>query len=137
MVDCIYNIDLITNNNEHVSVSSDYFNHFYIANLDDLGDEDNYEIVDNSKKLKANFFMIRILSSYGKKILDSINKKRNIIGISINFTNGNIQEFEVARKRILSSGSIKNTYQDSFYIDDDLCIIISSKNIKYKQGLFV
>lgn len=137
MRECIYNIDLITNNNESISISSDYFNHFYIANIDDYGDEDNYEVIKGTNKLKANFFMMRIMSSYNKKVLERINKNRDIVGISINFTNGNIQEFEVAKKRVLSSGKLENVYQDGFYIDNDLCLIISDKKILFKEGLFV
>ena len=30
---CIYSIEITTNTNEIFSVSSDYFDHFYIANI--------------------------------------------------------------------------------------------------------
>ena len=63
---CIYNIDLKTSSNETISVSSDYFDHFFIANLDNNGDEINYKIIDNSKELGANFFMIKILDDFAK-----------------------------------------------------------------------
>lgn len=63
---CIYNIDLKTSNNETISVSSDYFNHFFVANLDDNGDETTYNIVENSSELGANFFMIKIIDEFAK-----------------------------------------------------------------------
>ena len=65
---CIYNIDLITNNKETYSVSSDDFNHFYIANINNDGDEINYNLVGDMNSLFANFFMASKFSAKPESI---------------------------------------------------------------------
>ena len=61
---------------------------------------------------------------------------RDIVKIGISFTNGGYQEFQLAKKRIAANGKIQNHYQDTFYDNNDLCILITDKNIKYKKNLF-
>lgn len=138
-VECIYNIDLITNNKDRISVSSDYFDHFYIANIDDEGNETHYEINESTSNLYANFFMIKILNDKENNTLMTINRlieRKDIVKVGICFTNGNYQEFDVAKKRVAKNGILENVYQDVFSAMDDLCILVTDKNIKYKENLF-
>ena len=98
---CIYNIDITTNDNQVISVSSDNFNHFYIANIDDDGNEMNY-VLSNPNTLYANFFMLRIVKDHNydvAKIIDRLYRFHDIIKIGISFTNGKYQEFDIAKKR--------------------------------------
>ena len=134
----IYNIDLSTTNNDIISVSSDEFNHFYISNIDDNGDEISYE-KDNEGNLSANFFMVKLQKTDegSATIMKNIMKQRNITKVGISFTNGGYQEFQLAKKRVASNGKIQNSYEDTFYENEDLCIIITNKNIKYKENLFI
>ena len=137
---CIYNIDLITNNKETYSVSSDDFNHFYIANINEDGDEINYNMLNDYNSLFANFFMIKILQSDSKSInniIKNIDEKNNIIKVGINFTSGKYQEFDLPKQRIASNGKLINKLEKNFYDEkNNLCIIISDKNIKYVKELF-
>lgn len=134
----IYNIDLSTTTNDIISVPSDEFNHFYIANIDDNGDEINYEKNDDGQ-LSANFFMVKLENTDegSTTILNSIVNQKNIVKVGISFTNGGYQEFQLAKKRIAHNGKIQNSYEDTFYENDDLCILITNKDIKYKKNLFV
>ena len=134
----IYNIDLSTTNNDIISVSSDEFNHFYISNIDDNGDEISYE-KDNEGNLSANFFMVKLQKTDegSATIMKNIMKQRNITKVGISFTNGGYQELQLAKKRVASNGKIQNSYEDTFYENEDLCIIITNKNIKYKENLFI
>ncbi len=133
----IYNIDLATNNKDIISVSSDEFNHFYIANIDDNGDEIKYEKGENNV-LNANFFMIKLenTNSQSALIIERIIKQRDIVKIGISFTNGNYQEFDLVKKRVANNGYIQNMYEDTFYDNNDLCIIITDKKLRYKENLF-
>jgi hypothetical protein len=133
----IYSIDLSTSTKDIISVSSDEFNHFYIANIDENGDEINYEKKEENS-LSANFFMIKLLKTdiQSTNIMDKIIKQKNIISIGVSFTNGGYQEFEVAKKRVANNGKIENIYEDAFYDNEDLCIVITNKDIKYKKNLF-
>jgi hypothetical protein len=137
---CIYNIDLITNNKETYSVSSDDFNHFYIANINNDGDEINYNLVGDMNSLFANFFMIKIIKNDNKSInniIKNIEEKNNIIKVGINFTSGKYQEFDLPKQRIANEGKLINKLEKNFYDDkDNLCIVISDKKIKYIKELF-
>ena len=137
---CIYNIDLITNNKETYSVSSDDFNHFYIANINDDGDEINYNMISDLNSLFANFFMIKILKNDSKsinQIIKNIDEKNNIIKVGINFTSGKYQEFDLPKQRVASNGKLINKLERNFYDDqNNLCIVVSDKNIKYIKELF-
>ncbi|MCH5167579.1 MAG: hypothetical protein J1F35_06800 [Erysipelotrichales bacterium] len=137
---CIYNIDLKTNNNEIISVSSDYFDHFFIANLDDNGDETKYEIIDSSNELGANFFMIKILNDLSKEMknhYDRLLEKKDIVNISLSFTNGSKQEFKIPKKRVASNGVMENKYEEILELEDGFGIIVTDKNLKYKKELFI
>ncbi len=133
---CIYSIDLNTNTNESFNISSDNFDHFYIASLDDNGDEANY-IRNKANSLEANFFMIRILNS--KTIADIIQRlytKQDITNVAINFTDGTTESFVIPVDRKLSNKKLINTYEDANLIDNNLCILITDKKIRYKKNLF-
>lgn len=137
---CIYNIDLKTSNNEIISVSSDYFDHFFVANLDNNGDEINYNIVENSKELGANFFMLKILDELAKEDPNSykrLSNKKDITKISLSFTNGLKQEFEIPKKRIANNGIMENKFEEVLELNDGFGIIVTDKNLKYKKELFI
>lgn len=137
---CIYNIDFKTNNNETISVSSDYFDHFFIANLDDNGDEVKYDTMDNSNELGANFFMIRILNELSKDVQETYKRllnKKDIVKISLSFTNGQKQEFKIPKKRIANNGLMENKYEEILELDEGFGIIVTDKNLKYKKELFI
>jgi hypothetical protein len=57
--------------------------------------------------------------------------------VTINFTNGQKQSFDLCKRRIAKNGILENTYEDA-YLDsnNDLCIMVTDKNIKYKKELF-
>lgn len=136
---CIYNIDLKTSSNETISVSSDYFDHFFVANLDDNGDESTYNIIDTSSELGANFFMIKILDDFASEEHDLYKRlanKKDIVEINLSFTNGNRQAFVIPKKRVANNGVMENKYEEIYKLDDGFGIIVTDKNLKYKKELF-
>ena len=137
---CIYNIDITTNSKEKYSVSSDNFNHFYIANINDAGDEINYSAISDLNSLFANFFMIKILKDETpgmSHVINHLMSKQDIVKIGISFTNGKYQEFELPKRRIANQGMVINKYENAFFDEDNnLCILITDKNLKYKKELF-
>ncbi len=133
---CIYSIDLNTNTNETFNISSDNFDHFYVASLDDKGDETNY-IRESSNSLKANFFMIRILNSQTiANIIQRLYSKQDIVNISINFTDGSTENIKIPVDRKLKNKKLINSYEEATVIENNLCILITDKKIKYKKNLF-
>ena len=123
------------------TITSESFENFYIANIDDNGDEMNYLLCEDQITLFANFFMIKIKNEENDNesiiVLQRLLKKKDIIKVTINFKNGEKQDFELIKRRIAKNGILENTYEDA-YLDDnnDLCIMVTDKNIKYKKELF-
>lgn len=138
--ECINNIELKTNNKEIISVSQKSFKKLYISNIDNNGDEINYERIKHSSTLYANFFMIKLLKSddpRSNNIVDRILKQKDIVKIGINFNNGAYQEFDIAKRRIVNDGLLENKYEEVFLDENnDLCILICDKALKYKKNLF-
>ncbi len=140
-MDCIDSIDIYSNNKDVFTITSESFENFYIANIDDNGDEMNYLLCEDQITLFANFFMIKIKNEENDNesiiVLQRLLKKKDIIKVTINFKNGEKQDFELIKRRIAKNGILENTYEDA-YLDDnnDLCIMVTDKKIKYKKELF-
>lgn len=134
----INNIDITTNNKDIISVTPDSFENFYIANINKEGEEINY-MIDKEENYYANFFMIKLLNKCDEdnSVIKRLLNKKDIVNIGINFTNGKYILFNVAKRRIAENGLLENKYEESFKDDNNnLCIIITDKNIKYKKELF-
>ncbi len=136
-MNCINNIDLTTNSDSTISIPTEYFDHFYIANIDDEGNEIKYKKKKND--FEANFFMVRILNDDTGIINNSIRRllsKKDIIGLSICFKDGTKQDFAIPKRRVLMDGEMSNKYEEAFMDENNLCILISDKKIKFKRNLF-
>lgn len=140
-MDCINSIDIYSNNKDVFTITSESFDNFYIANIDENGDEINYLLCEDQITLFANFFMIKIKNNDSEDntllILQRLLKKKDIIKITINFTNNQKQSFDLVKRRIAKNGILENSCEDA-YLDtnNDLCIMVTDKNIKYKKELF-
>lgn len=140
-MDCINSIDIYSNNKDVFTITSDSFENFYIANIDDNGDEINYLLCEDQITLFANFFMIKIKNQISEDdtllVLQRLLKKKDIIKVTINFKNNQKQSFDLVKRRVAKNGLLENTYEDA-YLDNnnDLCIMVTDKNIKYKKELF-
>ena len=133
---CIYSIDINTNTNESFSISSDNFDHFYIANLDEHGDEQNY-IRGKYDNIDANFFMIRLLNNQlSSDIINRLLNKPDIVNVAINFTDGTSEGFNIPVDRKLHNKRLINAYEEAALVEDNLCILITDKKIRYKKNLF-
>lgn len=132
---CIYSIGITTNANDTFSISSDNFDHFYIANINDDGDENKYK--KNNHRLEANFFMVRILRDSDTTLpIKKLSNTNDIIKVEVFFTNGISQEFDIPKKRVAQNKQLVNLYEETFADETGLCILITDKNIKYKENLF-
>ena len=135
----IHNIEITTNNREIITVSPQNFSNLYVANIDENGDEKNYDIVPNTRSLFANFFMIKIKKENNQESYlaqERLSSRRDIVKVTITLINGIKQEFELAKRRIVQNGALENVYETTFMQEEDLCIIISDKKIKYMENLF-
>ncbi|HQC84137.1 MAG TPA: hypothetical protein PLB45_04630 [Bacilli bacterium] len=137
--ECIYSVDITTNKNDMISLPSHCFSHLYIANVDDNGDEVEYELGNKDDNLYANYFMIKILNDNNVKTyenMDRMLKKKDIVSVNIHFTNGRSQIFDLAKNRVRDNGVLVNKYEEAFKDEDNLCIVVSDKKIRYVKELF-
>ena len=135
----IRNIEITTNNREIIPVSPQNFSNLYVANLDENGDEINYDEVPNSRALGANFFMIKIKKENNQESYlaqDRLYSRKDIIKVTVTLINGLRQEFELSKRRVVDHGPLENQYETTFMQDEDLCIVVSDKKVKYLENLF-
>ncbi len=132
----IKDINIKLDTNQSIIATPNMFDNLYISNINDSGDEIAFTPKENSNRLKANFFMIKLTNEIIEYNLTKNNLKENaftilknnpkIKEVIINFKNGYSQPFMFY--------SNKNTYSETN--NNDLCLIQSEYNIKYKENLF-
>ena len=131
----IKNINIKLDSNSEIIATPNMFENLYISNLNNNGDEVAFISKENSNRLKANFFMIKLSDKIIEYNLTKHNLKENafkllknqkIVEININFKNGYSQPFMFNIKN--EPFIIKNT--------NDMCILMSNQDIKYKENLF-
>lgn len=131
----IKNISIKLNTNEEIIATPKMFENLYISNLDKNGNEIAFISKENSNRLKANFFMVKLNEEIIEYNLTTNNLKENafkllknkqIKEVNINFINGYTQPF------------IFHITKDSFTLknNNNLCILLSELDLKYKENLF-
>lgn len=131
----IENINILLTDDKKIIATPEMFDNFYISNLNEDGEEIAFLSKENSNRLTANFVMIKLsddiieynltnndLKDNAFKIL----KENKIKEIDINFKNGYTQPFMFNINK--ETYIIKNT--------NDLCLLLSDIDIKYKDNLF-
>lgn len=127
------NIKLTTN--EEIIATPNMFKNLYISNLNEIGDEIAFISKENSNHLKANFFMVKLNQEIIEYNLTKNTLKENAFKL---LKDKKIKEVEINFKNGYSQPFIFNINKDPFTIKDsnDLCILISEHDIKYKENLF-
>lgn len=140
MTQGIKTINLIFEDGESISIDDFLFSNFYISNIDEEANEIPYEKLLDTNILYANFFTLKINNNindyYHKNIIKNIFDKKNIAEIVLNTTGEKTISFNLASSLDPFKKNNINTYDQSFIQDDDLCILITPYNIKYKNHLF-
>jgi len=132
----IKNISIKLNSKNNIIVTPNMFNNLYISNLNKNGEEIAFIQDNNSNKLTANFFMVKLSDEIIEYNLTQNNLKENafkllkneiINEVDINFKNGYTQPFLF---KINKEAFILKT-------NNDLCILVSEQDIKFKENLFI
>ena len=131
----IKNINIKLNSNEIIIATPKMFENLYISNLNESGDEIAFISNEKNNHLKANFFMIKLSNEIIEYNLTNNSLKENafkllrekkIKEVEINFKNGYSQPFTFNINKEIFSQKRNN----------DLCLLLSEHNIKYKNNLF-
>ena len=134
---CINGINLIFSDKESALIPSDFFNSFYVANLNENGEE--ISLVYNNNEYIANFFMIKISSNYeAKKFYKLLDKIKNfkINKIIINFSNGKKEVFNLSHIKKINKGKKIDTFNKFIVNKNSVCILKSDYKIKFYENLF-
>lgn len=130
----IENIHIKLDDNQEIIAKPNMFDNLYISQINSSGDEVAFIQQDNHY-LKANFFIIKlsnkiieynISKNLKKNAFNLFKKDSKIKEVIIDFKNGNTQPFCFAKDNNLFVKKNNN----------ELYLLFSEYNIKYKENLF-
>ena len=137
----IKSVNIFFDDGNSIFIESNLFSNFYIANIDSEANEVPYEKMFNTNTLYANFFTLKISSLineyYHDNVIKNILNSKNISEVVLCTNLGKKIKFQVASQADPFKKNSDNYYDNSFLIEDDLCILITEYNIKHKKHLFV
>ena len=140
MTQGIKSINIIFDDGDNLSIDNVLFSNFYISNIDGNANEIPYENILNTNILYANFLTLKIRNSinqhYNQNMINTIYNKKNISQIILNTEIGKEIMFNVASSIDPFDKKSSNIYDQSFILEDDLCLLITPYTIKYKNHLF-
>ena len=136
-MDNILEIKLFFSNNESITLNNNEFNDFFIANLNEVGEETPYENTMINNKLYANFFLLK-LKKENNDILKAqrLKKKKDITEIQIILKNKKRLIFDIP-SNAEPFEEYNNDYEYIYEDDTTLGLLLSKYKIKYKENLFV
>ena len=131
----IKNIDIILTTNENIIAPPNMFDNLYISNLNIKGEEIAFDSEKKTNGLTANFLMIRLTDEIIEYNLTKNNIKENAFKL---LKNNKIKQININFKNGYSQPFIFNIQKEMYTTknSNDLCIIYSEQNIKYKDNLF-
>jgi len=131
----IDNISISLNSNNKIIIKPNMFNKLYISNLNSQGEEIAFIQNQTSNSLTANFFMIEISEDIIEYNLTHNNLKENAFKL---LKNSAISEVNINFKNGYSQPFLFNIKKEKFILqtNNNLCIIFSEQDIKYKENLF-
>lgn len=135
----IIGINLLFNDGDSLFIDNTMFSHLYIANIDENANEIPYEKLFKTNKLYANFFILKINHLLNElenaNILKSTYQKKNLIEVELKFKEKTVN-FHLASNIDPFKRISNNSYDQSFFEDNDLCLLICPYALKYKSHLF-
>ena len=132
----IKNINILLSEDRKIVVLPEMFDNFYISNLNEQGDEIAFFTKENTNKLIANFVMIKLSNEIIEYNLTKNNIKENAFKL---LKENKIKEIDINFKNGYSQPFIFNVKKDTYItkISNELCLLLSDNEIKYKDNLFV
>jgi len=139
MTQGIVGINLIFADGESLFIDNNFYSHLYVANIDKDANEIPYEILFKTNKLYANFFSLRINhllnDMQNSNVLKTAFNKRNLLEIELVFEKRTVSFYVASDVDPFKKHSL-NSFDKSFFQEEDLCMLICPYDIKYKNHLF-
>ncbi|MDD4187784.1 MAG: hypothetical protein PHX04_03380 [Bacilli bacterium] len=136
----IEKINLVFDDGESITLEDSFFTNLYISNINNIANEIPYEKILDTNVLYANFFTLKIKKSinelYNQNIINKIFNKKDISEIIINTNNQKEIVFNIVSNADPFTRNSNNKYNQSFILEEDLCLLITPYKIKYKNHLF-
>ncbi|MDD2207973.1 MAG: hypothetical protein PHG03_00355 [Bacilli bacterium] len=136
----IKEINLIFDDGENIVLEESFFTNFYISNINNFANEIPYEKLFDTNILYANFFTLKVKKTinevYNQNIINKIFNKKDISKVILNTSNQKEIVFNIASDIDPFKKDKNNTYNQSFILEDELCLLITPYKLKYKNHLF-
>ena len=136
----IKGINLLFDDGDNMYIENTLLSNLYIANIDNEAHEIPYEKLFKTNKLYANFLSLKINhlinDMENANILKKIYNKKNLTEIELNFERKKVSFYISSDIDPFKKTGI-NTFDRSFFQENDLCLLICPYEIKYKNYLFV
>ena len=130
-------LNIIFENGEVITLNKEECSNFYISNVKDNGEEIPYEPTIIKNKLYANLCLIKlnkeILEPYKVKRLKN---KKDIVEVQVIFGN-KCARFDIASNANPFMTEYNNDLEYIYEDDNNLGLLMSEYNIKYRNNLFV
>ncbi len=131
-------LSIIFENGDNVVLNSNEFKDFYIANIDENGNEIPYEQTIIKNKMYANFLLLSInFNNIDHNTLKRIKNKNDITEIMIVFKDNRCLNFVLASNANPFSNNYQNDYEYIYEDDNTFGLLLSKYNIKYRNNLFI
>ena len=131
----IKNINILLSDDKKIIALPEMFDNFYISNLNNKGEEIAFISKENSNRLTANFIMIKLSDEIIEYNLTNNNIKENAFKL---LKENKIKEIDINFKNGYSQPFMFNITNDTYIIKNpnNLCLLLSDIDIKYKDNLF-
>ena len=134
MIENIEFINFNFSNGNSIILNKSDINKIYISNIDNQANEIPYEDTIINNKLFANFFICKFINFEKDNMNMFINK--NIVDIKLVFKNKKYICFSPVSDADPFSQNYCNNYQQCYFKNEELCILISNYKFKYIDSLF-
>jgi hypothetical protein len=138
MLNNIEAINIIFENGDNIIINASDFKDFCITNLDDNGNEIPYEQTIIKNKLYANFVLLSMKSNLkDSNKFKRLKARQDITEIMVIFKNQKYIKFVVPSNADPFVNSYHNDYEYIYEDGNNLGLLLSKYNIKYKNNLFI
>ena len=132
-------INLLYEDGENIFIENSLCSNLYIANINEEANEIPYERLYLPDKLYANFFILKINHLINEinnaNVLKAVHNKKNLAEVELRFNNRSVNFYIASDIDPFGKNNV-NSFDKSFFQEEDLCMMICPYNIKYHNHLF-
>jgi hypothetical protein len=129
-------VNIIFNNGDDISLNADDFEEIYVANIDENGNEIEYEMTPINGTMNTNFVFLKLKKEKNGDFFNRIQENKDIIQVMFIFKNDKYVKFNVTSNSEPFANEYINEYQHFVQNERYYGCIVSEFPLKYRQNLF-